>query len=244
MRILSTYLFFWGLVVWVLILFTGVPGSAAEPALPRDTASVVDARGFSAKAMEAYRSAPAFQYDPSHTPASGLWYRIRYWIAWFLGEIFSAATGTVAGRIVSFLLVVGLMVYLATRMAGFRPGAPLEKGIRRGADDFLTEDDIHAVDFEAAITEAVESGNLRLAVRLWYLSTLQQLSGKGIIDWRPGKTNYAYLRELGATPYAAEFSRLTTDFEYCWYGDAPVEPARYGALQQRFALFNTQITES
>jgi len=229
-------------VVFAVIL-AGAPGVTARTAVPRDTASAVVARAFSGSRIEHYRHSPAFRYEASVTPAAGLWDRIRYWIRWFLSELFGAATGTPAGRIVSVVVLMGAIAYLATRMAGVRQ-APLDRGTRHSQEVFLSESDIHQVDFTKAIATAASTGNFRLAVRLWYLSTLKQLSDKKVIDWRPGKTNYAYLTELASSPYRGAFGSLTADFESSWYGDQPVRQERYQELEQQFRRFHQQIAAS
>jgi len=216
--------------------------AAPRPVLHRDTASRVDIRGFAADKMAGYRQSPDFRYEQSVGPA-GFWMRVKNWILRALETLLKAATGTVGGRIVVGLLVILLIAFFASRMAGFQLRSPLGKNNPGAAGAFVTEDDIQDLDFGQAISEAVSGGNLRLAVRLWYLSTLQSLSRKGVIDWRPGKTNHEYLAELAQTRYAPEFDRLTRDFEYCWYGDTQVAREHYDALEQQFTRFNGQITE-
>jgi hypothetical protein len=241
MRVLRIYLMM--ATVAFAVMLAAAPRAAAGTAVPRDTASAVVPRAFSGPRMEHYRDSPEFRYDASRTRPRGLWDRIRYWFRWLLAELFGAATGTVAGRIISVVVLVGVVAYMATRMAGVRQ-APLDRGSSHPREVFVSESDIHQVDFTRAILAAADQGNFRLAVRLWYLSTLKQLSDKGAIDWRPGKTNYAYLAEVASMPYRAEFASLTADFESSWYGDQPVRQERYHLLERQFMRFHQQIAGS
>ena len=241
MRVLRIYWMMMATVVFALL--AQGPRAMAAPAVPRDTASAVTPRVFSRSRIEHYRHSPEFRYDASRTRPRGLWPRIRYWMNWLLSQLLGAATGTLAGRIISVLVLLGVVAYLAIRMAGVRQ-APLDRGSRHAPEAFISESDIHQVDFSQAIAAAADQGNFRLAVRLWYLSTLKQLSDKGVIDWRPGKTNYAYLAEVASMPYRAEFASLTADFESSWYGDQPVRQEHYHLLERQFTGFHQQIAGS
>lgn len=227
-----------------LPLIAAIAVTAAPPGVRRDTASPVEVRAFSRTALESYRGEPAFRYTEAPLPTHGLWSRIRYWVARALESLVNFATGTVTGKILVWLLLAALVIYIALRMAGFRAGSPVIRDRQASAAAFVTEDDIRTVDFGAAIAAAVREGNYRVAVRLWYLKTLQRLSDNALISWRPGGTNYEYLQELGASPHAAGFALLTRDFEYCWYGEEAVGRDGYRLLEERFSDFNRQIASA
>lgn len=98
-------------------------------------------------------------------------------------------------------------------------------------------ENIHEIDFNAAVDEAVSRRNYRLAVRLRYLQTLKYLTDAGLIQYKPDKTNRQYVYELAGSPRQDEFERLTRQFEFVWYGDFPVDEARFAAIQAQFRTF-------
>jgi hypothetical protein len=103
---------------------------------------------------------------------------------------------------------------------------------------YTTEgEDIHTVDFAARIAEAENSGDYRLAVRLGFLSVLKQLTDRGLLDWRPEKTNTDYLAEVPGGPLHIAFAQVARQFEYAWYGELPLTAADYNlARDSRLAL--------
>ena len=102
-------------------------------------------------------------------------------------------------------------------------------------------ENIHAMDFEALIAEAVAAGQYRRAVRLNFLKSLRLLTEKQHIHWKPEKTNRDYLEELTPSELRLPFQELATRYEYIWYGDFPVDASRYEDARLRFEQFHRQL---
>ena len=68
---------------------------------------------------------------------------------------------------------------------------------------------IHETDLERFLREALAQGNYTLAIRLYYLQVIKDLSAKSAIRWSREKTNRDYQRELRshrlAEPFLAEW---------------------------------------
>ena len=105
----------------------------------------------------------------------------------------------------------------------------------------VSEENIHELNLDALISKAIDEKNYRLAVRYQYLKTLKLLSDKQIISWRPEKTNRSYLYELNDMQKRNEFEKITTLFEYAWYGDKPVNAENFEAGSHYFNNFNKAI---
>jgi hypothetical protein len=105
----------------------------------------------------------------------------------------------------------------------------------------IDEENIHELDFKAAIDKAIANVNYRLAVRLLYLQTLKQLTDKGLIDWRINKTNATYVQELGTHQQQSGFIQLTNYFDRVWYGEAAITHEQFNDAQQSFIQFQQQI---
>ena len=107
---------------------------------------------------------------------------------------------------------------------------------------FVVEENIHAINFDAAIEKAIADKNFRFAVRLLYLQTLKNLAGIGLINWQVNKTNIAYVEELNGNIHQAGFRNLTRQFEKNWYGYLPIEESEFRQVMNHFNQFNQKLT--
>jgi hypothetical protein len=186
-----------------------------------------------------FRTDPAFDYE--RTPSDWwIWWqdlkrRVSAWIGQWVGGDVEGGERIVEGLFyLGIALLVGYAVYMLVQLrADARaPG--------RTAPDTLaqprTAEEMQAIDFDARIEAAVADGEHRRAVRLLYQQALQRLDRAGLIEWRPAKTNRAYVRELDEAHRPA-FARLTRVFEQVWYGGAAVDAERFRQIRARFASF-------
>ena len=106
--------------------------------------------------------------------------------------------------------------------------------------DVLNEN-IHEIDYDKELHRLISEGKFRLAVRLLYLRALKKLSDAQLIQWQPDKTNYNYLTEISKPELKNDFSQLTLQFDYIWYGDFPIDEQKFEPIKQSFNHFNNQI---
>ena len=104
-----------------------------------------------------------------------------------------------------------------------------------------TTDDIFAIQYDREIQKAVDAKNFRLAIRLWYLKTLRELSDRNIIDYQYGKTNNHYVNSLYGSRYYKDFFRLTRNFEYTWYGQFNLSAEGYEMMRADFTNFKNSL---
>lgn len=104
-----------------------------------------------------------------------------------------------------------------------------------------TTDDIFAIQYDREIQKAVDAKNFRLAIRLWYLKTLRELSDRNIIDYQYGKTNNYYVNSLYGSRYYKDFFRLTRNFEYTWYGQFNLSGEGYEMMRADFTNFKNSL---
>lgn len=102
-------------------------------------------------------------------------------------------------------------------------------------------EDIHSIDYEKMIEEAIANKNYRYAIRLNYLKSLKYLSDKEIINWKLDKTNREFLREIKLNNLKSEFEKITTDFESIWYGGFEIDYSAYINLQNSYSDFNSSL---
>ena len=87
--------------------------------------------------------------------------------------------------------------------------------------------------------EMMAKGELRLALRAWYLAGLAHLAGRGLLTIARYKSNLEYARELGRRSHAlpevmTAFTHNVAVFDRVWYG-------RHEATREVLAAFETNV---
>jgi hypothetical protein len=98
------------------------------------------------------------------------------------------------------------------------------------------EDQMHESDLDKFLREALEKGDYRLAVRIYYLAIIKELSLRDWISWKKDKTNREYLNEMmGHKPELyGGFREATYAFEKVWYGDLDIRRNDFDMISPRF----------
>lgn len=237
----------WGWLFFICLSFTlvamaGVRDSIPKRSLIKDTAGIVSVRAFSTQQLDHYRNSKDFQYQRSTSEVLSWWDRLKLWFWSMVDRLLYYTVNTPLGNAIAICCVVLLIIYAAFKMAGADKGWFFEKDRNLAQSFYVNEEEINAIDFERSIDEAVSLANYRMAIRLWYLMSLKKLADKGLIHWKPGKTNYEYIRELKGSSYADPFTRLTNSFEFFWYGESHLMPSEYEQVRDHFSSFNKQFS--
>ncbi|AEI48294.1 DUF4129 domain-containing protein [Runella slithyformis] len=179
-----------------------------------------------------YRNDP----PPPENPVAKFW----YWFQRKLSEFLQSSAYENFWQYVILATIGGLAIWLLYKsefLGGFLGRKAQEDPL---AYNRITEN-IHELDFNKLIEEAIENRNYRLAVRMYYLKSLKQLTDKQLIHWQPTKTNRIYVDELGNSRLKADFERLTSQFEYVWYGEFSVSESEFSVLKEEFSTFSGKI---
>jgi hypothetical protein len=142
-------------------------------------------------------------------------------LAWLV-ELFSNITksGFLGFSTVTIILASAALVLIIILLSRNDVRGMLSGKTAKQAISFTElEEDIHTIDFDKLITEAISRKDFRKAIRLHFLKLLKELSDKNIIQWKIDKTNNDYAIELAQSRYRESFSELATLYEYFWYGD-------------------------
>jgi hypothetical protein len=225
----------------ILLLSMCFAVTRAQNNLPYDT-TPLSARSFASGAMRDYKSDPQFQYERISEPPTSLWSRFWEWFWNKVGEIFSTGTGRNTLKIILTLIASSIVVYFVIKLTGMNNTGLFGKASKAHPFGYsVSEEDIHSINFDAAIQEAVDHANFRLAVRLLYLQSLKNLADGGLIQWKINKTNIAYVQELSGSKYHQSFYGLTEQFENNWYGDLPINENEFANVRNQFNNFNRQL---
>jgi hypothetical protein len=235
------------LLLFVFGLFLQLSAKAA-PAMShrKDTitiqvdSSVIDVKKFDQTELTNYSEQSAFIYDQELIVGTSMWSRFwnRFW-----SEVSKVLKNPVTGPAIGYLLLIaatGGIIYGILKLGKF----DFQVLARRAGDMSVgyeeDEEDIHAINFEENIQNAVDQSNYRLAVRLLYLKALKNLNDEHLIIWQPEKTNQAYVGELKNEEQQSQFAVLTRKFEYIWYGAFPLEQESFQQIYRNFQQFNVK----
>ncbi len=142
-----------------------------------------------------------------------------------------------AFKLIAIGLVIGLLVFLIVKLGGgkdlFGPkNSKLKPAVSEAELDKI-EENLHEAELNDPIRRAIAAGDYPLAVRLYYLAMLKELSVRNHIRWKRDKTNGAYLRELAGSPLFGTMQEVTLIFERVWYGKVELTPSDFQQLETR-----------
>ncbi|MBK9014269.1 MAG: DUF4129 domain-containing protein [Saprospiraceae bacterium] len=138
-------------------------------------------------------------------------------------------------KIVGIVVLLGLLVLLIVKMASgenlFGPkNSKLRPAVSQAELDKI-EENLHEAELKDPIQRAIAAGDYPMAVRLYYLAVLKELSVKNHIRWKRDKTNGAYLRELAGSPLFGTVQEVTLIFERVWYGKVELAKPDFDQLE-------------
>ena len=188
----------------------------------------VEIRNYDTDRIKELRESNDFDYVETPTETPSLITRVWNFIRNIINSIFRAASGTTAGRFITYLVGFILLLVAVIKLLGINTRNVFYGTSGKGKVDFeFLEENIHSLDFEKLLAEALSKDDFRLAIRLTYLKTLKRLSDGLVVEWEAGKTNYDYLYEIKDSERKSLFRDLSYYFDYAWYGDFEVDEPIY-----------------
>lgn len=234
-------------VFFFLSLFLSIGTTIVAQEIQYDS-STIEVREFDQKALDEYRADEDYQYDRVMDVRYLNWYqRAKKWfwetlIAPLLSPFFGTQMGFVA--IIVYVILSLLVIYLIYMLFFGRKGGVFGRGSQNTEIDFSElGKDIHAINFDELLREALEKKNYTRAVNVFYLKILKQLSDLEWIDWQLDKTNQDYILELGKKKpqLKAQFQNVTQLFEFICYGHFPVNQENYKEAEESFLTFQKEL---
>lgn len=152
---------------------------------------------------------------------------------------------TLAMQVIIGLLLAVLLFFVLRSLFGLNN--PRNKKINEILSvEELTqlEENLHQANLEDFIRRAIEQGNYTLAMRLYYLAILKELSLQERIEWKRDKTNRDYLREMRSSNIFNDFSDVTTIFERIWYGNIALSQTDFEQIEPQFKTLIHNIKAS
>ncbi len=148
-------------------------------------------------------------------------------------------------KIVFIVLIIGILIAIIANMlsAGnlFKPKSKRIKGSVSDLDFKEIEDNLKDSDIENFLEKAIADKEYKVAVRLYFLMTIRDLSEQKMIKWKKDKTNRAYVRETGRFSFNSKFREVTNIFERIWYGDFNLTAGDFTVIQPKFKSLLQEI---
>lgn len=212
---------------------------ARQTDLATDT-STLHIRSFSPEKLDAYKKDQAFDYAEEIVPITW-WQKLKYWFYDLLKKTFANRGSAIAIKWLLILVGAAALIFLVYKLSGMQVMGLFRKKSSAELVVSPLAENIHAIDFEEQVQQAIFQQNFRLAVRLLYLKSLKNLTDKHLIDWQPGKTNQTYITEISPISIKKAFITLTHQFEYVWYGDFQIQSQHFNQIRETFASFNKDL---
>ncbi len=176
---------------------------------------------------------------------SGWWSRFKQWLSDFFKRLFNltgegqASNATdiaikTAGVILFLLVIYFIFRAVVNKEGTWVFGKSSDKSIIPVTD---IENNIHATNFKALISEAESNNNYRLAIRYYYLWLLKKLTQEELIKYDVEKTNSDYKNEIASNTFKEEFSYTSYLYNYIWYGEFDVNQEQFSKAKHAFINF-------
>jgi hypothetical protein len=113
-------------------------------------------------------------------------------------------------------------------------GAPLQI-------DEVNPTEIPLTELERLLKEALDRGDYRGAIRIYFIFIVRDLAKKNWIAWEKEKTNMHYLREMSNRAEFEDFNFAVSYFEIIWYGKREIEKTRFELIQPKFTKLLSKL---
>src|SRR5690606_15728044 len=102
---------------------------------------------------------------------------------------------------------------------------------------------IQSANIKALIEQALNNKEYLLAVRFYYLLIIKKLKDDQYIHYEFDKTNSDYIKEIQQSYLVNDFKKVTTLYDYIWYGNFDVNEQDYAKAKESFVLLENQISK-
>lgn len=236
---------------WIFILFLFLIScfySKADVITNKDDSTLaadrseIHWREINQKVIDNYKSDNDFQYslepETSNNFLYGLFSKL---LKWLFGDGLNLTFGASFFRLLITLLVIGAIVFVVMQFLKMSSSGLMTAQSKQVVNAKIDTENIHEIDFEKSIREALENRQYRLVTRLYYLYALKVLADTNKINWQPWKSNADYQSELKDGVLKPHFYTLGYYFEFIWYGNFEANMAMVEEVETSFQkILNTK----
>jgi len=246
------------ILLWILFFSMGkgfsqdTLVSSEEPIIQFDENSEMIPMNLSEESIEKYKDDREFDYTEIESSES-IWERFTRWLgevwrqfwSWLLGDYQGNSFLNAFVEILPYIILTGIVIFLIWLFIKLNPGSRLLKS-KEAPEVFFTEDEeiIKSKNIHDLIQKALSNKDYRLAVRYYYLLILKKLSESELIEYEFDKTNSDYINEITTPGINENFRKVTTLYDYIWYGSFAVTETDYSKAQSAFHHLEHQIPKN
>lgn len=207
-----------------------------------DSSSTINVKKVATETIEKYTKDKDFLYDRIPPPAESPWEAFMRWLNKLFNKYVSNNLPPIFWDILIWTIVAAALILIIYRL--FRHEI---KGVFRGKSAtnkvaFIRDDEnIHEMDFNLVINDAIAQKDYKNAIRLSYLKLLKTLTDEDLITWKADKTNLDYIDELKQSPLQAFFKKTTVAFEHVWYGKFTINENHFDEIMLVFKHMHDKI---
>ncbi len=208
-----------------------------------DVPTEVDFRVPHEEAIQKYIDDSRFNYEEDIVNnGPSLLDRFLYWLKNKIGSIFTDHLAFNSGIGVAMLIVLILLIVLVVlKLSGVKLKTLLGKKKLDTPEIEIYSENVHEMDFDQLIAQAISNKDYRLATRFLYLRNLKILTDKDIIKWNPNKTNNSYQYEIADNELRNQFVGTTLIFDYVWYGEFVLDEAMFVSVSEQLEKLSKSI---
>ncbi|MDL2303380.1 hypothetical protein LJC28_03195 [Dysgonomonas sp. OttesenSCG-928-D17] len=190
--------------------------------------------------IEEFQKDSRFNYERVEKQASW-WDRLLGKIIYFFARLFGETIGSGIPSMVVILVIILALSLITLKLLGVDYKSILSKKKVDTSEIDIYSENVHDMDFDTLIANALKNRDYRLVIRFLYLKSLKSLSDKEIIEWKANKTNYSYQYEIENSALRSKFLEATLIFDYVWYGEFSLDEQQFSDVYSRMDSFNKTI---
>lgn len=104
--------------------------------------------------------------------------------------------------------------------------------------------EISKSELELMLEKALENNDYRMAVRIYFIFILKDLSEKKWITWKKEKTNISYLMEMRGKKQYDLFNESVSIFELVWYGNYTISKNDYSSIEPKLKTLLQELAKN
>ena len=204
---------------------------------------------FNQATIEKFKNDKNFNYT-DQINADSWWSQFKTWLwnvwlkfwHWLAGDFETGGFISFLVYLLPYLFIFALVAFAIWLFYRLNPGASFFKSGEK-SEVFFSEDEeiIKRKNIPELIKKAVKNKNYRLAVRYNYLLILKKLTDAELINYAVDKTNSEYFAEIASEKINSRFQKVTSIYEFIWYGNFSVTHNDYLKAQKTFNVLENQI---
>ncbi len=223
-----------------------------EKEIKYDQSENLNPPNFNQEKIRNYKSEKAFDYSEKPVEENwwtqfknwiwGLW--LKFW-HWLVGDFEAGGFISFLVHVLPYLFIFGILAFVIWLLYKLNPGATFFKSKEKPGVFFSEEEEIiKSKNIKKLIEKALANKDYRLAVRYYYLFILKKLTDAELINYEFDKTNSEYFAEIASEKINSGFRKVTTLYDYIWYGSFAVTEEDFLKAQKTFVSLENQIPKS